>query len=189
MTFPFPFGSPCALFKESIWLDSLTTFLKNDNIKAIVWYPIRAILGNACWTNFSFGRLNSRNNTAIFNFRIFIKIFLVLLRFSYLSTHSLYFYYYYFYYFFFQVDVMSKLWFQVQRLYCEWTTVDGVSILDVSSMQAQSTRRWDKQLQCMSPVSHSIVVVGAVVVGVVVVGVAGFVVCVFFYYCCCIWCI
>ena len=31
-------------------MDLLTTFLKNDNIKAIVWYPMRAILGNVHWT-------------------------------------------------------------------------------------------------------------------------------------------
>ena len=44
------FGPLCTFFKESIWLDSLTAFLKNNNIKAIVWYPMRAILGNARWT-------------------------------------------------------------------------------------------------------------------------------------------
>ena len=43
-------GSSCVFFKESIWLDSLTTLLKNDNIRAIVWYPMRPILGNARWT-------------------------------------------------------------------------------------------------------------------------------------------
>ena len=42
-------GSSCAFFKEPIWLDSLTTFLKKDNIKTIVWYPMPSTHTTLFW--------------------------------------------------------------------------------------------------------------------------------------------
>ena len=51
------FGSSCAFLKESIWLDLLITFPKNEYneyTKTIVWYPISANLGNVRWTTVKF---------------------------------------------------------------------------------------------------------------------------------------
>ena len=43
-------GHP-SFFKKSVWLDLLTKFLENNNIKAIILYPMRTNLGNARWIN------------------------------------------------------------------------------------------------------------------------------------------
>ena len=47
-------ASSCTFFKV------LITFLKNDNTKAIVWYPMSAILWNARWTTGKRNRFSSR---------------------------------------------------------------------------------------------------------------------------------
>ena len=69
-------GQKAGPLGEFIWLDLLIMFLKGEYIKAIVWYPMRTILGNARWITVLRGPVASdhlkicKNAIALFLWRI-----------------------------------------------------------------------------------------------------------------------